>query len=509
MAKYKFLILLILMVRSFIFSQIYVSVDGADTNSGTFEFPFKTITKAVSVANPGDTIYIRGGVHQYNTTITISKNGTSFSKYYMFAYPGERPIIDFSSMVTSDANRGISLRGNYWHIYGLDIKGAGDNGMHIRGHYNIVENCAFYENRDTGLQLSNGASNNQIINCDSYHNIDPGEGNADGFAPKMDIGTGNYFYGCRAWQNSDDGYDGYLRGANNVTTTYENCWAFKNGYRADGSISLGNGNGFKMGGSDDKTLMHNVIMKNCLAFDNRVKGFDQNNNKGSMILYNCTAYRNGQNYGMGGIVYTDSGKVMTLINCAVLGGVGSIWSGAIQQTNSWMPPFSVTSADFVSIDTSGVRGPRNPDGSLPELPFMRLAYGSQLIDAGTDVGLPYFGTAPDIGAYESNYTNSIVNDYNEPINFKLYQNYPNPFNPKTTIEFSLPENAIVSLSVYNILGQEVVKLTDRELFTAGRNEIVFDASNLISGVYFYRLLVESMDKKTNKFEQVKKMLLIK
>lgn len=509
MLRLKCIILFLIIFKSYLLSQIYVAVDGSDTNSGTFEFPFKTITKAVSVVNPGDTIYIRGGVHQYNTTITISKIGTSDSKYYLFAYPGERPIIDFSAMATADANRGISLRGNYWHIYGLDIKGAGDNGMHIRGHFNIVENCAFYENRDTGLQLSNGASNNKIINCDSYHNIDPSEGNADGFAPKLDVGTGNYFYGCRAWQNSDDGYDGYLRGANNVTTTYENCWAFRNGYKANGSISLGNGNGFKMGGSDDKTLMHNVIMKNCLAFDNRVKGFDQNNNKGSMILYNCTAYRNGQNYGMGSLVYTDSGKVMTLINCAVLGGIGTIWSGAMQQTNSWMPPFSVTSADFVSIDTTGVRGPRNPNGSLPELPFMRLAFGSQLIDAGTDVGLPYFGNAPDIGAYESNYTNSVVDEFGRPEAYKLSQNYPNPFNPTTTIEFSLPEPAIVSLKVYNLLGQEIATIIEDKPFAAGTNEVDFDASNLNSGVYFYRIIFKDVDQSKQKFEKVKKMILLK
>ena len=110
------------------------------------------------------------------------------------------------------------------------------------------------------------------INCDSYYNADPSNGNADGFAPKLDVGSGNYFYGCRAWQNSDDGYDGYLRGTNNVNTTLVNCWAFKNGYLKDGSASSGNGNGFKMGGSDDKTLNHNFTIENCLSFQNRVKG---------------------------------------------------------------------------------------------------------------------------------------------------------------------------------------------------------------------------------------------
>src|SRR3989304_7467160 len=137
----------------------------------------------------------------------------------MFAYAGERPVLDFSGMSVADGNRGVRLRGWYWHIKGLDIKGAGDNGMLIDpGSYNIIEFCSFYENRDTGLQLANGAAYNKIINCDSYNNTDPGHGNADGFAPKLTVGTGNYFYGCRAWQNSDDGSDGYLRDVNNVET---------------------------------------------------------------------------------------------------------------------------------------------------------------------------------------------------------------------------------------------------------------------------------------------------
>ena len=68
-----------------------------------------------------------------------------------------------------------------------------------------------------------------------------------------------------------------------------------------------------------------------------------------------------------------------------------------------MPPFSVTDADFVSLDTAGITGPRKPDGSLPDISFMHFAVGSELIDAGTVVGLPFNGSAPDLGAFESAY----------------------------------------------------------------------------------------------------------
>jgi hypothetical protein len=296
------------------------------------------------------------------------------------------------------------LSGNYWHLKGFTIRYAGDNGLYISGSNNIIEFCAFYENCDSGLQLDSGASNNQIINCDSYYNYDylsdPNGGNADGFSPKLTVGTDNYFYGCRSWQNSDDGYDGYLSTSDDVNTTYENCWCFKNGYLKSGADSNGNGNGFKMGGSTAKDKRHNVIYKNCLSFNNRVKGFDQNNDKGSITLYNCTAFSNGtNNYSIP--LALASGKTATVTNC-VSAGTGGLNLGGfvVQTTNSWMSPFVVTNADFVSIDPNAAYGARKADGSLPDIAFMRLANGSDLIDGGTDVGLPYNGIAPDLGAFE-------------------------------------------------------------------------------------------------------------
>ena len=391
-------------------SGIFVSTTGSDTNAGTNAQPFFTILKAISAAGIGDTIFVRGGRYAVNTTICISKSGTSSQRFCLFAYQNERPLLDFSGMAVNGSNRGIQLNGSFWHIKGFDIYGAGDNGMNISGSNNIVEFCALYENHDTGLQMGGGASYNRIINCDSYYNADPSQGNADGFSPKLDVGTGNYFYGCRSWQNSDDGYDGYLRPSNNITTTYENCWAFMNGYLKNGTVGAGNGNGFKTGGSDDKTLMHNVLLKNCLSFDNLVKGFDENNNRGSMTLYNCTAFRNNPNFGMPGPINTDSGKVMTLVNCIDYSGRSSsvVMSTAVQMTNSWQG-FTVTADDFAAacgVDTAGVRGPRNADGSLPVLNFMHLNPESDLVNHGTNVGLPFEGLHPDLGCNETHVTDT-------------------------------------------------------------------------------------------------------
>ncbi len=91
-----------------------------------------------------------------------------------------------------------------------------------------------------------------------------------------------------------------------------------------------------------------------------------------------------------------------------------------------------------------------------------------------------------------------------PETFKLDQNYPNPFNPTTTISFTLPEDGIVSLTIYNVLGQQVATVLNHEEMTSGDNEVSFDASQLSSGVYFYRLVVNN-----GQFQQVKKMMLLK
>ena len=160
------------LINTFFAQNIFVSTSGSDSSAGTIDQPLGTITAAINKIMPGDTIFVRDGVYEYSSNISISKDGTENARYYLFSYPGEQPIIDFSFQTFG--SKGINLKADYWYINGFDIKGAGDNGMDISGgSYNIIELCSFYENKDTGLQLGSGASNNRIINCDSYYNADP------------------------------------------------------------------------------------------------------------------------------------------------------------------------------------------------------------------------------------------------------------------------------------------------------------------------------------------------
>jgi hypothetical protein len=260
----------------------------------------------------------------------------------------------------------------------------------------------------------------------------------------------------------------------------------------------------------------------------------------------------------------------------------------------------------MSVDTAGVRGPRNADGNLPDITFMRLAQGSLFVDAGVNIGLPYNGIAPDLGAFESSdisapitvqlasflavheggplvqlewttlsetnnegfyvqrwgatdtswndipnsfipghsttsqtyqyalidsnasiglwnyrlkqvevgglmhFSDAIsvnvltkVKEYSVIVaSYQLFQNYPNPFNPTTTIPFTVKEKGLVRVTVYNVLGQEMVTLFSGQAEPGKTYSIPFNAKSLPSGVYFS--VLESSGKR-----QIKKMILMK
>jgi hypothetical protein len=93
-----------------------------------------------------------------------------------------------------------------------------------------------------------------------------------------------------------------------------------------------------------------------------------------------------------------------------------------------------------------------------------------------------------------------------PTDFALEQNYPNPFNPSTSIQFSLPVDANVTIGVYNLMGEKVADVVSSD-YSAGTHKVNFDASSLSSGIYFYR--IDAATSNGNNFSSVKKMTLLK
>jgi photosystem II stability/assembly factor-like uncharacterized protein len=117
------------------------------------------------------------------------------------------------------------------------------------------------------------------------------------------------------------------------------------------------------------------------------------------------------------------------------------------------------------------------------------------------VDAAYVGSFIAVGQFSIGVVSVGDTEDNLPRDYSIEQNYPNPFNPATTIRYSIPKEGLVSLKIYNIIGEEVTSLVD-EIKQAGNYDVTFDAKNLSSGVYFYRLQAGS-------FTEIKKMVLLR
>lgn len=131
---------------------------------------------------------------------------------------------------------------------------------------------------------------------------------------------------------------------------------------------------------------------------------------------------------------------------------------------------------------------------------------SSSIDAGTDIGLPFSGKAPDLGAFEAEQSTGIGDERIDLAHYYLFDNFPNPFNPSTNIRFVIPEKTQVTLDIINIQGRKVRELLNNSL-QEGVHSVSWDGKNssgiqVASGLYFYRL-------KTVNYSKVKFMVLVK
>lgn len=374
---------------------LYIGPKGNDSNAGTQEAPLATIGKAASQAQPGTLIYMLAGTYPLAAPVNVSAPaGTASDPIRLWATPGAEVRLDFSG--ATGAGKGLSINVSYWHVKGLIVENCPGRGIQVmKGDHITIENCETRYNGDMGLVVSEGASNALILNCDSHHNFDVennGE-NADGFGAKSNLGEGTIFRGCRAWANSDDGWDLY-----NCPTSvrFENCWAYKNGENFKNLASFaGDGNGFKLGKSTGSNAHH--VLVNSMAWGNLGgNGFEDNDNASGLTFYNCVAYNNPK-------AGYEAINVTTHIlknNISYKNGKpDNILAGSTVSNNSWND-LTVADADFVSLDDSVAVGPRKADGSLPDSNFLKLANGSGLIDKGVDVGLSFKGAAPDLGAFE-------------------------------------------------------------------------------------------------------------
>lgn len=418
---------------------IYVATDGNDMATGKINTPLATMGAAWSKAISGDTIYFRGGTYRitdadimrqektYAWVFYLNKAGTARRRTCIMGYPGERPVFDFSALQLDGKHRfgAFYLGADYLHLRNFDIVGVP---VRITGHtqsecisarkgsHCIIENLAMHDGMAIGYYQTAGADN-LVLNCDAYNNYDDYSegvygGNVDGFGCHVThtTDTGNVFRNCRAWRNSDDGFDLINCAA---PCEIDHCWAFYNGFRSTDDAyntttfqSAGDGNGFKAGGwgmSASETKCPNVCpqhyVHHCTAYKNKSQGFYSNHHLGGNRWEYNTASDNRANYNMvnrrstestdnvdvpgyGHNLrnnvswnYTDKSKGGHLTNCDT--------QSCILKNNSFYPPAStitVTASMFVSTNPKDLFLNREADGTLPQMIFMRAKGDSKLAE---------------------------------------------------------------------------------------------------------------------------------
>jgi uncharacterized repeat protein (TIGR02059 family) len=408
-------------------------------------------------------VYYLSGMDPWVTidpTIGKGKSGTKTARSCLWAYPpdyasGNFPILDCRNAKTAYETNYSAVGLNatqYWHIKGLTVRNAFQRGVSAvrpqgfggTNSANVVfENCTAHDITARGFYYESGAWNawdgagspftsdtTRWINCDSYNICDSVSlSSGDAWKCGNYVGGVFYFTGCRAWNYGDDGIDPSGAGKK----IFDNCWVMStNKYITLGGIE---GNGIKTAGFGDNQIGHfdpndhYVVVRNCIAaycfgygFYNNLEASAQNN----ALYLNNTAYKT---YGGFSDIFhpvtrtSEYRNNISIYSTSKQSGMDPLYEVAIYypstypgSNNNWLgtnsvndwpgwqynPAVTVTDADFVSVNANELTTPRKSDGSLPDINFLKLAAGSDLIDKGIDVGLPYYGSAPDLGYAEYN-----------------------------------------------------------------------------------------------------------
>jgi len=464
----------ILILLIFLFSSFFLKAEtyyvapngGSDSYTGLDSIyisgingPWATWQKAFNTAIAGDTVYLRGGVwyHEQGESYQIipgdgiGHSGTDDNYIHYFNYPGEIPILDGTNFVpTEPPNGGYSYGGglyldgvHYIHWKGITIRNFYQvyDSVFVTGivasesNFQIFENITIHNVQGRGIYYSPyyAPDSTYFLNMDVY---DCGDvrplndvigGWGDGYIIGVEAGSYMLIDGCRSWNNTDDGFNLFGKGLIEI----RNSWSFSNG------PGLGDGSGFKLNPTVDSTYtpLTRILTNNIAAFNdgNTGCGFNENNDGSSSLtcqIYNNTSYGNDIGFMTFGWIAGEYHVNDYRNNIAYASRITNIdlnsYAGGqlyYDITNSWTEgnTYNITNDDFLVSDSitmiAQLTAARKSDNSLPNIDLFKLTPNSELIDAGTDVDLPYYGLAPDLGYSEYSTgpqiiaNHSVVDDY--------------------------------------------------------------------------------------------------
>ena len=458
-------------------------VSGAQSGTWTVDnSPYQVIGEIL--VNNGQTLTIEAGVE------------VNFQGHYKFVVEGNLQAIGTET---------DSI------FFTTDNQAIGWGGIRFNNSYQAINNlsyCRIEFGKTAGNypDIHGGAvallsSNAVFSNCIFADNDATAQDNGMGGAVYA-INTGSssgaltYFTDCKFLRNHAYGEGGAIKFTSDMNTEITGCTFIENNCRyGGGAISF--------------YSVLNTKMTNCLFANN----YTLYSNGGaihtlgmgnSIIFQNCTISGNSANGGDGGAVSLAYASA-NFVNSIIYDNPGMYSDGIYLDFSS---SAVINYCDLTM--PSGASGSNNIDenplfADVSNLDF-HLTETSPCINAGTDIGLEYFGEAPDMGCYEW----EEVGSGNEQIieNHRKIKNYPNPFNPSTTISFSVTQNSdFVNLSIYNVKGQKIKSIIYNEL-NKGKHSVVWNGDDenekpVSSGIYLYKLNVNG------KTEAIKKCLLLK
>lgn len=513
----------------------FVSKSGNDsTGDGTISNPWRTIEYAIENVYPGDILYMREGI--YNEQLFSVRDGTADNYITISTYKDEEAIIDGTGV--ESGNNGAIITNSYLKLIGFTIRNWRDNGMeisnceflellelkitaveggiHLTGtvHDFILDSCIMYDYYGgsggfgfdaTPEETTDSIYNGDIKNCMAYLTV-PATDNCDGFALGHDGVSNILFYNCEV-NGVGDGFD--ISGRNIIL---ERCSAHGSTY----------GGGYKL-------WRENVKMVNCIGYSNTSNvelDFDFDVNKGVKArLINCTFF--GSSIFNIWIENSSGGSTLEMYNCILAGATNtglnidgeniSCYTGDYNLFHMNDPERTIVTSEFDFTSTQVQNGDwttfSGQDANsqvvfnsgtlflniLQNNTDLHLIQGSLAIDNGTnlpdaplsdfdnclrnagqiDIGAYEFGACEAVGILEKSSKNIYP--------YYLTQNYPNPFNPVTKINYSVPQTNFVMIKVYDVLGKEVATLVNEEK-SAGTYFVKFNAGDLPTGVYFYRMV---------------------
>lgn len=415
----------------------YISPTGNDSNNGTSQStPFASLATAQKKVKAGDVVNILPGTYQVKESEMMDKtSSTVWDILFDFATSGtesspiiykgvmdencNRPIFDLSAINTGKRITGFYIHAKYlkfsnFEVIGINVPQSSSNTQSENFRINGGSYCTFdyiaaHNGMGIGFYITGKSAHNTITNCDAYNNFDSANiavnngGNSDGFGCHVSTGCeGNTFRYCRAWQNSDDGFD-FINCYSAATVEY--CIAYRNGYDKDGN-KRADGNGFKAGGygmgqaiTISDVPQHTV--SHCLSVCNKANGFYTNHHLGGVKFDHNSAYKNGGNSynfvcrkgaSLSDAVDVDGyGHIVTHnISYNSTKPVGNIdlskctlEDNSFTYTGTAWENDALTDADFYSLSLNELTATRNADGSLPVINFMRLKATSRDYGYGT------------------------------------------------------------------------------------------------------------------------------